>query len=646
MPVPPLTYFEAMSILVGNAREQLDSLLDGVRSVLCASSANFKADYLCSDGKTERWFTLQVTPMDGPWEKARAVITHRDITERKIQSEKQRLAASVYIHAQEGIMITSPDGTIVDVNESFERMTGYSRNELLGKNPRLLNSGRQDRSFYQKMWQDITSKGIWSGEIWNRRKNAEVYAVMQTISSICNDAGVIELFVSHGSDVTSSKNHQTELEHVIHYDVLTRLPNRVLLGDRIRQMLAHAQRSNDTVAVLCLDLDDFKAINDAHGVHAGDQILLQAAKRMLTNVRTDDTVARLGGDEFVLLLGGMASRTACDQMIRRLLADLAEPYLLEGNVIARTSASIGYTLYPEDNADSDTLIRHADHAMFAAKQAGKNRSHRFDLSVDNRHKANWSALAKIERGLERGEFKLFVQPKVSLESGTVVGAEALIRWMHPLRGLTTPNHFLPLLEGQPLMVALGNWVLREGLQILQGWESLGIRIPLSLNVDALQLRDKDFADQLSKMLLDFPSVPASRVELEIVESAALDDVQKVSELIDECHALDIRFSLDDFGTGYSSLTYLKRLAVDTLKIDQSFVRDMLGDDSALAIVRGVIGLAQAFHSHTVAEGVETWEHAATLKALNCQIIQGYAIARPMPVEQFPAWMEAFSMPSL
>jgi len=575
------------------------------------------------------------------------IATATDITEKRIHLDKLQLAAGVFFHAQEGILITSADGTIVDVNESCERITGYSREELLGQNPRILNSGRQDRSFYSTMWQELTSKGHWTGEIWNRRKSGEIYAVLQTINAVRNAEGVIEHYVALSSDITSSKNHQREIEHVIHYDVLTKLPNRVLLSDRIRQKMSHARRSDETVAVLCIDLDDFKSINDEFGLQAGDQILIQASDRMLMSVRSDDTVARSGGDEFVLLLGNIPSRTACDQKIRRLLEELALPYLLDNGKIAHTSASIGFTLFPEDDADPDTLLRHADQAMFLAKQSGKNRSHRFDIRVDNRHKANWSALAKIERGLERGEFRLFVQPKVSLRNGAeVVGAEALIRWMHPLRGLTPPGQFLPLLEGQVLMQTLGKWVLREAFQILQNWNELGIDIPLSVNVDAVQLRDAEFSTQLAQLLSEFPSVPANRVEIEIVESAALDDVQKVSVLIDECHALGVRFSLDDFGTGYSSLTYLKRLNVDTLKIDQSFVRDMLGDDSALAIVRGVIGLADAFHKHTVAEGVETWEHAAKLKSLNCQIIQGYAIARPMPAEQFPAWIKQFSMPHL
>jgi len=248
--------------------------------------------------------------------------------------------------------------------------------------------------------------------------------------------------------------------------------------------------------------------------------------------------------------------------------------------------------------------------------------------------------------LERGEFQLYIQPKVRIATGEVQGAEALIRWLHPLRGLIPPSQFLPLLEGQTLMNKLGSWVLREGLALLEQWNTMGIQLPLSVNVDAMQLRDSEFAAQLGQLLAAVPTVPADRLEIEIVESAALDDVQKVSTLIDECHVLGVHFSLDDFGTGYSSLTYLKRLSVDTLKIDQTFVRDMLADDSAMAIVRGVIGLAEAFHSHTVAEGVETWEHAAKLKALGCETIQGYAIARPMPAAQFPAWLSQFAMPDL
>ncbi|MCF8169228.1 MAG: EAL domain-containing protein, partial [Rhodoferax sp.] len=642
---PSWSYFDALEHIVASVDVgQLKMLSAGIRSVMASALPIFKVDYFCHDGEMERWFTLHATPLGGSPGVKGVVVTHRDITERRNALEKLQLAASIFFHAQEGILITSSDGIIVDINESFEIMSGYTRAELIGNNPRILSSGRQDRLFYSAMWHELTTKGHWTGEIWNRRKGGEVYAVQQTISAVRSDDGNIRQFISLGSDITSSKNHQREIERVFHYDVLTKLPNRVLFSDRIRQKLAHAKRSNETVAVLCMDLDDFKGINDEFGLHAGDQILIQVADRLRMNIRLEDTVARLGGDEFVVLLGDIPSRSACDQIIRHLLEELALPYALPDGRTTDTSASIGYTLFPEDDADPDTLIRHADHAMFLAKQAGKNRSSRFDISVDNRNKANWSALAKVERGIDRGEFKLFLQPKVSLSNGAVVGAEALIRWMHPIRGLTTPGHFLPLLEGQPTMLKLGSWVLREAFQMLRNWNELGIEIPMSVNVDAMQLRDSEFSKELSQLLLEFPSVPASRLELEIVESAALDDVQKVSILIDECHTLGAKFSLDDFGTGYSSLTYLKRLAVDTLKIDQSFVRDMLGDESALAIVRGVIGLADAFTAHTVAEGVETWEHAAKLRSLNCQIIQGYVIARPMPAERFPAWMEQFTMP--
>jgi len=638
-------YFEIVRrCLASSTSGEWEALCTGVKEVSRGIASQFNIEFGCGMGAARRWFTVRATPLGAGC--AGAVVAHRDITEHKSDVEQLQLAASVFLHAHEGILITKHDGEIVGVNNRFCSLSGYSQDELIGMNPRILNSGRQDRSFYTEMWHDLRTTGHWTGEVWNRRKSGEIYAVVQTITAVHNAAGVVEHYIALGSDITSTKDHKRQLEHVIHYDVLTKLPNRVLLSDRIRQMLAHARRSNDTVAVLCMDLDDFKLVNDTHGVQVGDQILVQAAARMLSAVRTEDTVARLGGDEFVLLMGGMASRTSCEQTIRRLLEDMAAPYVLDSGERAVSSASIGYTLFPEDDADPDTLIRHADQAMFAAKQAGKNRSHRFDLSIDNRHRANWSALAKIERGLERGEFQLYIQPKVRIATGEVQGAEALIRWLHPLRGLIPPSQFLPLLEGQTLMNKLGSWVLREGLALLEQWNTMGIQLPLSVNVDAMQLRDSEFAAQLGQLLAAVPTVPADRLEIEIVESAALDDVQKVSTLIDECHVLGVHFSLDDFGTGYSSLTYLKRLSVDTLKIDQTFVRDMLADDSAMAIVRGVIGLAEAFHSHTVAEGVETWEHAAKLKALGCETIQGYAIARPMPAAQFPAWLSQFAMPDL
>ncbi|MCF8207957.1 MAG: EAL domain-containing protein [Rhodoferax sp.] len=569
-----------------------------------------------------------------------------DVSERSRAAQRLKLVANVFDHTSEAIMVTDARGGIIEVNNAFVVITGYSRDEVRGCNPRFLKSGRQPEKYYANMWAQIAEHGTWSGEIWNRRKNGEVYVEMETISAIRDAKGDIQQYVAQFTDTTRLKEHEFQLQHVLHYDLLTKLPNRLLLADRMRQTLSHAKRTQQSVAVLCIDLDGFMEVNESYGHKAGDEVLIDAARRMLGCVRAEDTVARIGGDEFVILLGDMGSHASCQQSIARLLEELASPFKIDGGTQVRISGSVGYTMYPTDNSDADTLLRHAGHAMYSAKQAGKNRFHQFDVQRDTRSKANWSALAKIERGLERGEFVLYVQPKVSLSDGSVVGAEALIRWQHPVRGLVSPAEFLPLLDGQDLALKVGNWVIDQGMQMLSRWSAAGLTLPLSVNVDARQLREKDFSKQLTQILQRYPEVPPSQLEIEIVESAALDDIQSVIVLIEECRALGVRFALDDFGTGYSSLTYLKRLAVDTLKIDQSFVRDMLVDNDAMAIVRGVIGLAEAFQCHTVAEGVESWEQVASLKANHCEVAQGYVIARPMPSGEFSNWAKNFSMPSL
>lgn len=565
---------------------------------------------------------------------------------QKRDQEQLRLGATIFHVSSEAIMVVDVTGVIQKVNEAFLEMSGYSRDEVIGQTPRLMRSDRHDADFYRAMWDDIKRNGDWRGEVWNRKKTGELYVGILSINAVKDETGAVQRYISLFTDITPLKQHQQHIERMAYHDTLTQLPNRALLGDRMQQALARAKRFQEAMAVVCLDLDGFKAVNDNYGHESGDSLLIQTAQRLNACVRTGDTVARLGGDEFVLLLCGLNSREDCERSLKRVLNELMIPYSLGEGQQGNISGSIGYTLYPDDDADPDTLLRHADHAMYAAKQAGKNRYHPFDLRQDNRANANRGALARIEKALDKGEFRLYIQPKVYLDSGKIAGGEALIRWIHPIRGLIPPSEFLPLIEEQDLALGVGEWVIEEGLRLLEGWSAQGLDFPLSVNIAARQLREPDFSQRLAGLLKRFPKVPPQRLEIEIVESTALDDMYKISTLIAECQALGVHFSLDDFGTGYSSLTYLKRLAVNTLKIDQSFVCNMLEDESDLAIVRGVIGLAQAFGSHTVAEGVETWQHAARLKEIGCEIAQGYAIARPMPAEELSQWIAEFRMPKL
>ncbi|MGZ5007615.1 MAG: EAL domain-containing protein [Methylobacter sp.] len=563
--------------------------------------------------------------------------TIQDITERKQVEEKLQLAARVFTHAREGIMITAADGTIIDVNDTFIAITGYSRAEVLGRNPHILSSGIQGKDFYANLWADLVKNGHWYGEIWNRHKNGEVYALMLTISAVYDAQDTTQHYVALFSDITSLKEHEKQLEHIAHYDALTNLPNRVLLADRLRQAMTQAQRRGQRLAVAFLDLDGFKAINDNHGHEAGDQLLMTVASRMKQSLREGDTLARLGGDEFVAVLLDLADIEASVPMLSRLLAAAAQAVYVD-DLILQVSASLGVTFYPQaDDVDADQLLRQADQAMYQAKLAGKNRYHVFDAEQDRSVRGYHESLEHIRCALTEREFVLYYQPKVNMHTGAIIGAEALIRWRHPEKGLLPPALFLPVIEDHPLSIELGEWVIDTALAQIEQWHAAGLTIPVSVNIGALQLQQTDFVERLSGLLEAHPKIGPGNLEMEVLETSALEDLVQVSQVIADCRKLGVNFALDDFGTGYSSLTYLKRLPVTQLKVDQSFVRDMLDDPDDLAIVQGILGLATAFSRHVIAEGVETVAHGEMLLQLGCELAQGYGIAHPMPAGDLPGW---------
>lgn len=446
--------------------------------------------------------------------------------------------------------------------------------------------------------------------------------------------------VSSWADITARKTAEEEIRKLAFYDTLTQLPNRRLMSDRMLQMLSHSRRTGELVAVCMLDLDGFKQVNDTLGHEGGDALLREVAQRLRECIRREDTAARFGGDEFALLLGGFKRTQECEQMLARIVAAVAAPYQVCGK-IARVSASIGVTLFPNDGSDPDLLLRHADHAMYEAKQAGKNRYQLFDPRHEQIQQANQGMMDKIAYALANHQLELFYQPKVNCRKGTVVGAEALVRWHHPVLGLVSPAEFLPLIERDDLIVALGEWVIQNALQQLSVWRSAGLDIKVSVNIAARQLHQKEFPQRLKQLVAGYEAKVVSRLEIEIVESAALEDMVTVSAAIRECRATGVRVSLDDFGTGFSSLAHLKRFVVDELKIDRSFIANMLHDPGSLAIVEGVIGLAASFRHQVIAEGVEQVDQILLLMELGCDVMQGYGIAHPMPAERFPAWCTGF-----
>jgi len=609
---------------------------------IAGKAASYEVEYRlrCKDG-SYKWILSRgmIVSRDPSGNPLRTIGTHTDITQRKKSEETVRLAAKVFKHALEGIMITALDGSIIEVNDAFTEITGYSRDEALGQNPRLLKSGRQSPEHYAQMWRDLAQRGVWVGENWNRRKNGEIYAQTQKVSTVRDEQGKALHYVSLFSDITAAKNHEQQLEHIARYDSLTKLPNRALLGERLAQALVQTQRRGQHLAVVFIDLDGFKAVNDTHGHEAGDHLLITLAERMKGALRDGDILARLGGDEFVAVLIDLADVDDSAPMLNRLLAAAAQPVHL-GQARLQVSASLGVTFYPQvQELEPDQLMRQADQAMYQAKQSGKNRFHVFDAEQDRNVRARHESMQSIERALSEGEFVLQYQPKVNLRTGAVIGVEALIRWPHPQKGLVPPADFLPMIEDHPLAVTLGHWVIQSALAQMEHWQAVGLNIAVSVNIGRRHLMQAGFVDELREALAAHPGLQPNCLELELLETNAINDLERVSQLIQECRSIGVECALDDFGNGYSSLTGLKKLAVKYLKIEQNFIRDMLDSSDSLLILIGVLKLASAFDLKVIAEGVETAQHGSMLLELGCELAQGYGIAHPMPPDELPGWVK-------
>lgn len=580
--------------------------------------------YRCKDG-SYRWIEWHARPTEDL-----VFAAARDVTERRSADDRIRLAASVFAASQEGILISDADNHIVDVNPAFVRLTGYSREEVLGRDPRFLSAGRQSSEFYQEMWLAIASTGTWQGELWNRRKTGEVYIEALSIVAVKDEGGRLMHYVGVFSDVSRLKAHEAELDRLAHFDLLTGIPNRRLLSDRLDQALARARRHGTTLGVCYLDLDGFKTVNDRFGHEGGDQVLVEIARRLKSMSRGDDSVARLGGDEFVLLWNEVGPPQECLQALERILSGVAAPLCIEG-VSVSVSASVGVTFFPEDNADSDSLLRHADHAMYAAKQQGKNRYQVFDSRLERSMHSRVELMGKIARGLEGGEFALYYQPKADVAAGRVIGVEALLRWHEPSLGTIGPKEFLPFIDTDALALKVGRWIVEQAVGQGRRWHEQGIELPISVNIFPRHLMYPSFVGDLRAAIASqWPQMPPGRLVVELVQSSELDDLASIEAAIEACGLMGVGFSLDDFGTGHSSLVYLRRLSVEELKVDRSFVRDMLVDPEDEAIVSGIIALGKAFGVRVVAEGVEFDEQAERLVALGCSVVQGFDIARPMP----------------
>jgi diguanylate cyclase (GGDEF)-like protein/PAS domain S-box-containing protein len=573
----------------------------------------------------------------------RMVGTNWDITKEREQQRELNIAA-VTFNSHEGIMIVGPDECILRVNKSFEEITGYRAEEVIGQTPRILGSGRHDKAFFASMWDSITTKGFWQGEIWDRRKSGEVYPKWTHISAVKDANGQLTEYVGTFTDITVRKQSEDKIHNLAFYDGLTGLPNRRLLQDRLRHVVVHNERTNRSGALLVINLDNFKALNDSKGHERGDQLLQQAGARILGCTRDGDTVARIGGDEFVVLLTDLNREDESPLAQARFLAQklldvLSQSYQLAGYA-HRCTASIGITLLGAHHASEEDLMRQAEIALHQAKLIGKNTIQLFDPQMQDSVNMRVQLEHELQQAVDANQFRLYYQVQLDNDNHAM-GAEALIRWLHPERGLVPPALFIPVAETSGLIVKIGRWVLEAACQQLRAWDenSATRHLILAINVSASEFDQSDFVDAVERLLKRYRIDP-SRLKLELTESVIVSDIGEVIKKMHALKALGLRISLDDFGTGYSSLSYLKRLPIDQLKIDQSFVRDIVSDPGDAVMVKTIIELAKNFGLNVIAEGVETQAQFDYLKAHGCKVYQGYLFGRPVPLAAFMEELEA------
>lgn len=563
-----------------------------------------------------------------------------DITARKLWEADLRIAATAF-ESQEAMLVTDANGIILRVNQAFVDNTGYSAEELVGKTPAVLRSGHHEPEFYATMWQQIARDGSWQGEIWDRRKNGEVYPKWLTISAVKDEHGQVTHYVGTHHDITERKAAEERINALAFYDQLTGLPNRTLLRDRLQQAMAGSERDGSHGALLFIDLDNFKTLNDTQGHELGDQLLKTVAFRLREVIRETDTAARQGGDEFVVVvsdLGGEGiAALAAEQVAEKLLQVLAQPYALD-SLVHRGSASIGVTLFQGHRFSSDELMKQADLAMYKAKAAGRNVVRFFDPAMEAAVHARANLERDLRTALDEGQFLLHFQPQMR-HDGTICGAEILLRWQHPSRGMVSPAEFIPLAEETDLIVPIGYWVIESACSLLAEWaaDPEYRQLTLAVNVSARQFERPDFVERVLNIVAAHKA-PAQRLKLELTESIMAGDVDAIIGKMRRLGAAGVGFSLDDFGTGYSSLSYLKLLPLKQLKIDQSFVRDVLTDANDAAIARTVVALADSLGLEVIAEGVETAEQRDFLAASGCFNYQGYFFSRPLPLSLFSEFL--------
>jgi diguanylate cyclase (GGDEF)-like protein/PAS domain S-box-containing protein len=559
------------------------------------------------------------------------------LAKQKLAEAELRLAASAF-ESQEGMLVTNPQGIILRVNTAFVNATGYQADECIGKNPSLLKSGRHDQAFYRDMWHKVLADGVWKGEIWNRHKNGDIYVQHLTITAVKDADDQVRHFVGSYLDISETKAAQAEIERLAFYDPLTGLPNRRYLLDRLKPALASSARSGLYGAVLFIDLDNFKTLNDTLGHDQGDVLLKQVASRLTGCIREVDTLARLGGDEFIIMLENLAenaldSAALTEIVAHKIIATLSQPYQLAGLTFISTP-SIGATLFNDQQTVAEQLLKEADIAMYEAKKAGRNTVRFFDPNMQKVILARAALEADLRLAISDQQFVLYYQLQID-QQHCVIGAEVLIRWLHPQSGLISPLTFIPLAEETGLIVPIGEWVLEMVCRQISLWQNdpLLSKLEIAVNVSPRQFRQTNFVENLQGLLTTYQINPL-RLKLELTENILVEDIEAVVIIMNQLKQLGIKFSLDDFGTGYSSLQYLKRLPLDQLKIDRSFVQDMEFDGNDQAIVRTIIAMALALDLNVIAEGVESLRQKELLKNYGCGNFQGFLFSHPLPVDAF------------
>ena len=611
------------------------------REAIAAGSSRVNEEWLphAESGETILLETIK-TPVPDPDGKPIGVLgIGRDMTDRKQVENELLLMSRVFFNSGEAILITDADARILAVNREFTKLTGYSQEEVLGRNPNMLSAGTTDPEVYRDMWATLATCDHWQGELWDRRKSGEPYPKRLSISVVRDADGRIIHYIGAFEDITDRKAAEDKIRHLAHHDALTGLPNRFSLHERIEQVMAFARRSNDSMALMLIDLDRFKAINDTLGHGVGDQLLIQVARRLERAVRGSDIVARLGGDEFVVVLTGIEDTKAVAEVAAKIVRQLATPYDVGGQAL-HTSPSVGICFYPRDADETDGLIKNADIAMYHAKAMGRGNYQFYTEQMRAEVSQRVSAERELEDALLLQQFVLHYQPQIESSSGQVVGMEALVRWQHPTRGLVPPMDFIELAEETRLIIPLGQWVLHEACQQLKVWHEAGLKhLHIAVNLSPLQFQDQNLPD-LVRSALDSAGLPPACLHLEITESMAMHNPEENVRMMQTLNRIGVKLALDDFGTGYSSLAYLKLFPIHVLKIDRSFVKDIESDENDAAICEMTMLLARKLGLHAVAEGVETPAQLEFLRNIGCQWIQGHLFSQPLPAERAGAFTTA------